>query len=171
MEFKPSSKHSLLMQLSKFFIRGGPVVCFSMAARYAPVAFREINTAYSEKRIEAPSAPVSCAAVLARKMGVSDMHAVMAAGLAGGIGLSGGACGALGAAIWIIAMNSGKDGAENIKYSPPRAEEAIERFLESADFEFECSKIAGRRFAGIDDHASYLHAGGCSGIIEALAAQ
>ena len=29
----------------------------------------------------------------------------MAAGLAGGIGLSGGACGALGAAIWILGMN------------------------------------------------------------------
>jgi hypothetical protein len=38
--------------------------------------------------------------LIARKMGESDMHAVMASGFAGGIGLCGGACGALGAA-WI----------------------------------------------------------------------
>ena len=76
-----------------------------MAARYAPEAFSEINTALSEEHIEAPSPPVSCAAMLAQKMGVSDMHTVMAAGFAGGIGLSGGACGALGAAIWITGMN------------------------------------------------------------------
>jgi hypothetical protein len=56
----PSQRH-LLMQVSKFFLKGGPIVCFSMAARYAPAAFREINTAYSEKPIAAPPAPVSCA--------------------------------------------------------------------------------------------------------------
>ena len=44
-------------------------------------------------------------------MGVSEMHTVMAAGLAGGIGLSGGACGALGAAIWINGMNDSQEGA------------------------------------------------------------
>jgi len=31
--------------------------------------------------------------MLAQKMGLSDMQTVMAAGFAGGIGLSGGACG------------------------------------------------------------------------------
>ena len=42
-------------------------------------------------------------------MGESDIHAVMASGLAGGIGLCGGACGALGAAIWILGMKIGKE--------------------------------------------------------------
>jgi hypothetical protein len=70
-----------------------------MAARYAPVALREIDAALSDPTVEAPHGPLSCAAVLARKMGAVDQHAVMAAGLAGGIGLSGGACGALGAAV------------------------------------------------------------------------
>ncbi|MFC2035747.1 hypothetical protein ACFLUJ_06480 [Chloroflexota bacterium] len=67
-----------------------------MAVKYSRVAFSEINTALSEKHIEAPLPPVSCSAMLAQKMGASDMHTVMAAGFAGGIGLSGGACGALG---------------------------------------------------------------------------
>jgi Putative redox-active protein (C_GCAxxG_C_C) len=158
------------LPILKFFVKGGPIGCFRMAARYAPVAFNEIDSALSEEDIEAPSPPVSCAAVLAQKMDVSEMHGVMAAGLAGGIGLSGGACGALGAAIWIIEMDSdkeltGKDGFEN-----PRALAAIDKFLKTSDYKFECSEIVGRRFENIDDHAAYLRAGGCSEIIEALGA-
>ena len=163
-------------QLLKFFLRGGPIGCFRMAANYAQAAYNEINTPFSEKHIEVPSNPVSCTAVLARKMGVSDLHAVMAAGFAGGIGLSGGACGALGAAIWIIFMRLGKDGGGKISYGDPGYDNpialaAIERFLESADYEFECSKIVGRKFEDVVDHASYLRDGGCSKIIEALAAE
>ncbi len=108
--------------------------------------------------------------MLAQKMGVSDVHLVMAAGLAGGIGLSGGACGALGAAIWIIRMNEAREGVETNDYSSPKAVDAMERFMKSADYEFECSEIVGRRFESVDDHAGYLRDGGCSKIIGTLAA-
>ena len=168
-DWKPSSQRRLLTQVFKFFIKGGPIGCFSMAARYAPDAFSEINSAFSEKHGEAPCHPVSCAAVMAQKMGVSELHTVMAAGLAGGIGLSGGACGALGAAIWIIQMNCNGEGDGKVEFNNPRAAAAIECFLKSSDFEFECSKIVGRKFENVDDHAGYLRAGGCSKIIEALA--
>ena len=154
----------------RFLIRSSVTgSCFGMAARYAPAAFREINAAFSEEHIEAPPAPVSCSAMLAQKMGVSDMDTVMVAGLAGGIGLSGGACGALGAAIWIIGTNILKDGGE-LGYKAPAALDAIERFIKCTDYEFECSKIAGRKFESVDDHANYLRDGGCSKIIEVLAA-
>ena len=159
------------MQVVRYFIKGGPIGCMRMAARYAPVAFSEINSALSEKHIDAPSPPVSCTAMLAQKMGVSDMHMVMAAGFAGGIGLSGGACGALGAAIWIIGMNSSKEGVGKIKFKSPRAIDAIDRFMKCTDFEFECSEIVGRRFENIGDHAGYLRDGGCSKIIEVLVAE
>ena len=162
---------NLSMQVMlKYFITGRVIRCFGMAGKYAPVAFDEINAALSEEHIEVPSPPVSCAAMLARKMGVSEMHAVMAAGFAGGIGLSGGACGALGAAIWIIAMNSRKEGASKMDFQNPRAMDAIDRFVECTDCEFECSKIVGRRFESIGDHAEYISNGGCSKIIEVLAA-
>ena len=160
------------MQMIMFFlIKGGAIGCFRMAAKYAPAAFREINAALSEKHIEAPSPPVSCAALLAQKMGVSDMHTVMAAGFAGGIGLCGGACGALGAAIWIITMNNIKEKAGKISFKNPKAIEAIDRFMKYTDYKFECSKIVGRRFDNIDDHADFLRDGGCSEIIELLAAK
>jgi hypothetical protein len=170
LEITELDKSSSAMQMVTYFlIKGGAVGCFRMASRYAPVAFSEIDCALAEGHIESPPAPVSCSALLAQKMGVSDMHAVMAAGFAGGIGLSGGACGALGAAIWIIGMNSLKEGVGKLDYKAPIALDAIDRFLKCTDCEFECSKIVGRKFENIADHASYLCNGGCSKIIEVLA--
>ncbi len=164
-----TSKPSIVPVL-KFFTKGGPIVCFRIAARYASDAFTDINNALSENNIEAPSPPVSCSALLAQKMGESDMHTVMAAGLAGGIGLSGGACGALGAAIWIVGMNGSKEQVGK-KVINSRISDTIDRFVRSrsADYKFECSKIVGRRFENIGDHAGYLRDGGCSEIIEVLA--
>ncbi|TKJ40491.1 hypothetical protein CEE37_09260 [candidate division LCP-89 bacterium B3_LCP] len=163
---KSSSKMQMIIY---FLIKGGTIGCMRMAARYAPVAFSEINSALSEENIETPSPPVSCAAMLAQKMGLSDMHTVMAAGLAGGIGLCGGACGALGAAIWIIGMNIIKEGTGKIDYKSPRALEVIDRFVKFTDFKFECSEIVGRRFENVDDHAKFIKNGGCDKLIDVLA--
>jgi hypothetical protein len=157
-------------QILKFFLRGGPIRCFSMTAGYTREAFNKTNTALSDDHLEAPAPPVSCASILAQKVGASDKHTVMAAGLAGGIGLSGGACGALGAAIWIIEMNRVKGGTGNVEFNSPEATEAIDWFLQSTDYEFECSKVVGKKFDNVNDHAAYLHDGGCSKVIEALAA-
>ena len=59
---------------------------------------------------------------------------------------------------------------EGLSYSGTWVNETIENFLESSDYEFECSKIVGQQFVSIDDHADYLRAGGCSKLIEGLAA-
>jgi hypothetical protein len=85
-------------------------------------------------------------------MGVSDRLAVMAAGLAGGIGLSGGACGALGTAIWIISMNHLEEKGEKLDFKSPEALDTIDLFLKCTDFEFECCEITGRRFENTDEH-------------------
>jgi len=171
LQWNTESQSDLAKQVFKFFIKGGPIHCFRMAAKYAPISIDDINTSFSESQVEALSPPVSCASVLAQKMGASELHTVMSAGLAGGIGLSGGACGAFGAAIWIIGMNSGMEEAQGMDFAPPGANDAMERFLEAADYEFECSKIVGRKFESINDHAEFLHTGGCSEIIKALASE
>ncbi|MCP4537275.1 MAG: hypothetical protein GY832_09020 [Chloroflexi bacterium] len=160
---------STMQTLVYFLIKCGSISCILRAARYAPLAFSEINTALSETHVETPPSPTSCAAMLAKKMGLSEMHTVMAAGLAGGIGLCGGACGALGAAIWITGMNSIEEGAGQIDYQDPATLDVIDRFLKCTDFKFECSQIVGRKFENVDDHADYLRDGGCSEIIEVLA--
>jgi len=153
----------------KFVLKGGPISCFHMAARYAKEAYSEIYSSFSKEQFEALSPPVSCATILAKKMGASDMHAVMAAGFAGGIGLSGGACGALGAAIWITGMNQPVE-IEGFSYSGTWVNDMIETFLESSDYEFECSEIVGRKFVSVGEHANYVANRGCTVIMEALAA-
>jgi hypothetical protein len=141
-----------------------------MAARCATTEFREINVALSQMPAEAAPAPVSCAALLAQKMGTSDTHRVMAAGLAGGIGLSGGGCGALGTALWLVGMKRLQEGAGALDLKTPEILGTMERFGKCTHGEFECSKIVGRKFDNVDEHASYLRAGGCAKIIEELAA-
>lgn len=157
-----------MQMVTYFLIKGGTIKCFRKAVRYANEAFGEINAALSKEPFDVPAPPVSCAAIVAKKMGASDMQSVMAAGLAGGIGLSGGACGALGAAIWIIGMNSLKE-KEKLDLKNPRALDLIDRFLKCTDSEFECRKIVGRKFENVDDHAGYLRDGGCLKIIKVLA--
>jgi hypothetical protein len=152
-------------QMWKFLLCGKPLGCFSMAARYAPVAFAAIRAALESEPADVPAPPVSCSALVARRLGASDVHVVTAAGLAGGIGLSGGACGALGAAVWLDAMTVGGD-FEAVEASATRI---VERFLKASGYKFECAEIVGRRFADTADHAAYLCSGGCARILEALA--
>ncbi len=165
MEWKKPSKG----QVVKFFAKGGPIGCFRLAADYAQIAFDTINHALGEKHSDAPTQPVSCTALLAQKMGVSEMYVAMAAGLAGGIGLSGSACGALGAAIWFKGIDTLKNGGKlSFDLTVPSAE--LEKFLASTDYEYECAKIVGRTFENVADHSAFVREGGCAKIIEALAA-
>jgi hypothetical protein len=153
-------------QMWKYLLSGKPIGCFRMAARYAPVAFEEIRAALGSERGDAAAPPVSCSALAARRLGASDLHSAMAAGFAGGIGLSGGACGALGAVVWLDAMGGGGD----YEAVEARATRIVERFLNASGHRFECSEIVGRRFVDVADHAAYLRGGGCAGILEALSA-
>jgi len=153
----------------KFFLKGGPIGCFRMAARYAPDVFDGINAAFAEEQFNTPAPPISCAAMFAQKMGASEMHTVMAAGFAGGIGLSGGGCGVLGAAIWLTGVKNQPVQLEGFSYSGTWVSDVIEKYLEAADYEFECSEVVGRTFENVEDHASYLSRGGCSELIEKFA--
>jgi hypothetical protein len=155
--------------ISYFLLKGGTVGCFRMAAWFAPLAFDEIDAALSPAGEESPSPPVSCAALLAQRMGASDLHTVMVSGLAGGIGLCGGACGALGAAIWLKGMKTGKETGKKVGFGDPRTQKVIDGFMRHTDFEFECAAITGRDFDNVGDHAEYLNQGGCAEVIEFLA--
>ena len=157
------------MQIFKFLLKGGPISCVRMSAKYAEDSFREIDDALSEKHIKVPLPPVSCTALLAEKMGASERHTAMTAGLAGGIGLSGGACGALGAAIWIIAMDNFRENGVKIDFQSPVALNLFDRFMKCTNSKFECSEIVGKKFGNIEDHSDYLRSGGCSEIIKTLA--
>ncbi len=154
-------------QTARYLLSGKAVGCFRMAARYAPVAFAEARAELGREPDDPPPAPVSCAALAARRLGAPDEHAVTVAGFAGGVGLCGGACGALGAAVWLDALRGG--GA--YKALEARAGPIVERVLAASGHAFECAEIAGRPFADVADHAAYLRGGGCARILEALSAE
>lgn len=151
-----------------FLFEGKTIGCLRMSSWYAPLAQDALVSALEELR-GPPPAPVSCAATLARLAGAAELHVSMAAGLAGGIGLCGGACGALGAAIWLRAMQLAEEGSGKIGFNDRRILEIIERFHEQTDYRFECQEIVGRGFEGVRDHAEYLREGGCRELLEALA--
>ena len=151
-----------------FFIKGGTFVCMRRAADFAPIAMERINAALTASDTGTGcSAPMSCAARVAEEMGANRMHQAMAAGLAGGIGFSGGACGALGAAIWLTGIR-GRETGDKARVTRGKIEALVERFLKQTDYEFECADIVGKRFDGIADHSAYVGSGGCARLIEAL---
>jgi hypothetical protein len=151
----------------RYLLTGRAVGCFRMAARYAPVAKAEIDAAVALDAIDTPEPPVSCAALAARRLGASAEHATMAAGFAGGLGLSGGACGALGAAVWVGSMGAGRD----YKALDAKAAPTIARFLAATEGRFECAAIVGRKFENVADHAAFVRDGGCTRVVEALASR
>ena len=73
-------------------------------------------------------------------MGASDEEMVMVAGFAGGIGLSGNACGALGAALWMKTLVRYRNGNPTF-FASPEAKNTLQAFCGATDSEFLCNKI------------------------------
>lgn len=157
-----------LLPVGKMLVTGKPLACFFSAGPYAVAALEEINAALNDKQDTTLELPVSCSAMMARKIGASDKHATIAAGLAGGIGLEGAGCGALGAAVWLAAVH-GHQAGDNNKTIMTAIVELITTFRRSVGDDFTCAAITGRRFKNLADHAGFLRNGGCDGIIESLA--
>jgi hypothetical protein len=85
----------------KYMLSGRFLYCFRLAEKWAPEAIQAATEGLSRAQADLPHMPTSCASLVAQKMGASDEHIVLVAGFAGGMGLSGNACGALGAAVWM----------------------------------------------------------------------
>ena len=144
-------------------------VCMNFAEKWAPEAIQSAREGLYHEQTDLPELPVSCASEVARKMGARDEEMVMVAGFAGGMGLGGNACGALGAAIWINTLawckkHPGKPGNSN-----PQAEEILKTFNETTGSEILCSRISGQSFESISEHTEFIKNGGCKNIINVLA--
>ena len=125
----------------------------------------------SEEKIDLTQQPVSCASEVAKKMGASDEEQVMVAGFAGGLGLSGNACGALSAAIWINTLSwcRKNPGKTPPFFNNPNAKRVLKAFYEVTDSEILCTKISGQHFKTVNDHSEFIKNGGCEKLIDALA--
>jgi hypothetical protein len=154
--------------LVKFLITGKPLLCFNLADKWAPEAIEATKQGLSSPQIDSTQTSLSCASEVVRKMGGSKEEIVMTAGFAGGLGLSGNACGALGAAIWYKTLLKVREG--NYKYSlnDTSIEKIKDTFFQETNYKIECSKICGRQFNSVNEHTEFINGGGCRRIIDLL---
>ncbi len=161
------------LQLSKFMLKSLPggfryMICMNLAEKWAPEAIRSSREGLRDNQTHTSNPPLSCASELAKKAGADEQEIVAVAGLAGGIGLSGNACGALGTAVYLSSLawckkNPGKSG-----YSNPNSNEILSTFKKQTGDELSCQKICGKKFATIEDHTEYVKNGGCDQVINLL---
>ena len=145
-------------------------LCFNLAEKWAPEAIQSAKEGLSGEQKSLSWRPLSCASEVAKKMGANDEEMVMVSGFAGGLGLSGNACGAFSAAIWMktLAWCKENPGKTPPYLNNPKAKKLLKAFYEVTDSEMLCSKITGQRFKTIDDHTAFIKNGGCKKIIEVL---
>jgi hypothetical protein len=155
----------------KYFLTGKLFTCLNLAEKWAPEATQSARDGLSQQINGLSQIPLSCASEVAKRMGASNEEMVMVAGFAGGIGLSGNGCGALGAAIWMKSLFWCKD---NPGKSPPffnnsNVANIFKEFYSATHSEILCHKICGRYFESIDDHSEFVKNGGCCKLINVLA--
>ncbi|MBN1924512.1 MAG: C-GCAxxG-C-C family protein [Prolixibacteraceae bacterium] len=144
--------------------------CFNLIVKWTPEAIRAAQKGLSEDiRMNEPC--ISCSSEVVKKMGATEEESVMVAGYAGGIGLSGHACGALSAAIWykMLQWEKMNPGKTQDFFNNPDAKKVLRAFYMQTDSEMLCRKICDKEFNSIDDHSDYIQNGGCKNIIDALA--
>jgi len=157
------------LSIMKFLFSGKFYHCFRLAGRWSPEAFEAAEKGLSFPESKLSEQCISCASEVVKKMGGSDKEMAMVAGFAGGMGLSGNACGAFAASIWMKALINIRDSNKKISYSGPETEKMIKAFYDITDFEIECRKITGKNFDSIADHTAFIKEGGCSKLIDSIA--
>ena len=155
------------ISMAKYFFTGKFLSCFNLAEEWAPEAIDAAEEGLAKEWTDLPQECVSCASEVAKKMGASDEQMVMVAGFAGGLGLSGNACGAFSAAIWMENLDRCKK-SEKSSYKDPDSDENLEKFYAATDFEIRCDKITGRTFKTVEDHTEFIKNGGCDKLINTL---
>ncbi|HYQ59394.1 MAG TPA: C-GCAxxG-C-C family protein [Draconibacterium sp.] len=161
------NQKSMLGQI-KFFITGKPLNCARLIGRWAPEAVAVADKSLALTPESSANTVVSCASIVAEKMGASKEKAMMLAGFAGGIGLSGNACGALGAAVYLGAEKWFSENPGEVRFIVPGVEEKMRDFLLENRGEVSCSKICGQTFTTAEEHSEYIQKGGCDKLIDLL---
>ncbi len=155
--------------MAKFMLTGSFLSCLKLAKKWAPEAIQSATDGFSHEQSGLSLVPKSCATEVAQKMGATDEEMVMVAGFAGGLGLSGNACGALSAAIWMNTLAWCREHTGKSVHNNPNAKNTLESFYGAANYEMLCQKISGQSFKTIDDHTEFINNDGCDKLINTLA--
>lgn len=145
--------------------------CYQLAEDWATEAIQSALEGLTSAPKELTQKPISCASEVVKKMGGSEEEAIAVAGFAGGLGLSGNACGALSAALWMKTLiwcraNPGKTPPY---FNNPQTKKILKSFLKATNGEMLCSKIAGQRFETVDEQTEFIKNGGCKELMRVLA--
>ena len=146
--------------------------CFNLAEQWAPHAIGAGSKGL-DAALDPDLKPQSCATEVVRQMGGTEEEMAMVAGFAGGLGLFGGACGALSAALWKKTLDWCREhpDKEPPYFNNPTAANMLNAFKEATSGKMRCSEICGKHFQDLEDHTEYLIDGGCKTLLETLAYQ
>lgn len=153
----------------KYMVTGKMFKCLNIAKKWAPEAQQSSEEGLNNSTKELPDHAVSCASEVAGRLGADKEEANMVAGLAGGMGLSGNACGALGAAVWIKSIAWTKENPDSRDIYNPYAKKTLEAFEHETKSKYMCKEICGKSFNSIKEHTDFIDSGGCSRLIDVLA--
>ncbi len=157
------------VSMAKYFLSGKVFACFKLLEKWAPEAIQAAREGLSQNPEDLPDKCISCASEVAKKMGATDEEVVMVAGFAGGMGLCGDACGALGAAIWMKTLALCKETPGKSFYSSPAVQGTLDAFYAKTDYQITCEEVTGKHFETLDEHTSFIQKGGCSDLLDVLA--
>ncbi|MEL0455720.1 C-GCAxxG-C-C family protein [Flavobacteriaceae bacterium SZ-1-7] len=157
------------LSMAKYFFSGRFLHCFNLAQQWAREAVQSAIEGLSNDN-HPPKTCISCATEVAKKMEASNEETIMVAGFAGGLGLSGAACGALGAAIWLKSLKWCREVPKKTSMSNPYSKKTLDAFYKAFGTKVLCSKLTGTTFKTMQDHTNYIQNGGCNALIEILAA-
>ncbi len=152
----------------KYLLSGKMFTCFRLADRWAPKAIEAAKKGLSPEAGQLPARCRNCAAEVIRSMRGSEAEMVTVAGLAGGLGLSGNACGALAAAIWKHTLARVRTKQYKYSLSDPELDKILKAFYDATGFEMECRVITGKTFNSQEEHGAFIEAGGCRRLIDTL---
>lgn len=159
--------------------------CRELAVAFAPRAHAAIDRALQRFRPENQGPPMlTCTQQLWRRVfgPERDSEGVIVAGLAGGLALSGNACGALAAGIWALGLDfyrrrqGERDSFRRSVLQTLGVDQKLSRrgarlrraFLSQAGSEV-CAELVSRRFGDLEEHSRFAAEGGCGELISHLA--
>jgi len=144
--------------------------CFVLAEAWTPEVIEAARDGLADDRAHGHTSR-SCASEVVAKMGGTDEETIMAAGFGGGLGLSGHACGALAAAMWMKGLQwcRAHPGKSPGPWTDTGDKHTLAVFAEATAGEFSCRSICGRAFESVDAHTQFVEDGGCGALIDALA--
>jgi len=170
---------------ARYVLSGKAKLCAQRAVQWAPAAHETIDSAFSEFEQEAAAHVKNCAVAVFEKLagmpGLYKEDAALVAGFAGGLGLSGNACGALAAGMSALGLShyrvrgGGRDSRVRgmlhemgmVKGFARPSYKLLHNFTRRFTGVL-CPEISGRRFGSMEDHARFISEGGCKETVEAV---